>query len=1014
MDKQIYSATYSNVPVFEFVTSEGPVMRRKLDSYINATHILKIAKFPKAKRTRILEKDVQTRTHDKVQGGYGKYQGTYVPLEIGEEIAKNFGIYEELKPIFDFTYIEGRSQTPPPAPKHSHASASNLARKQALAQAASGSGSKASLSAATRNNTSINNKQLSSIDESSLARKTKSMSAIPGEPPRKRGRPKRESLQHQPIQQPFVPSLNRTNTVPIKDPTKGPSIGTFNNSRNNSLLKSSQNLQNIQQFSRQDTDQDALQLMVNSLNVQNEDLEVAERSSDDELGRTRNPSPAHQDASLDDEDDENDELMTGHELFGSPRNSFEKIVQSHNHNSQQLLQVNGSSFNSYPAYAGAGSTGLNQYHHLTNVGGSVVGGIGGGTHTNSSTNSVPTPVPTPSNAISLEQKESNVYTEYFTNLLNYFLEDSNNNSKLRSEKASTVPHAQNVKAEVVPTSIPVYILKPPQPLSKINISQPVDNDGNSILHWACSMANTNMIEFLLAIFHEYLNATIKNIHGETPLMFLTRFSNSFQLKNFPTLLDLLFDSILSIDNSGRTILHHIAIAATANRDGSGGHGNGSISSFQGEHESALYVTYKKNKEKFGRYYMETLFAKIIEFQDYKQDSNGKTNNSGTNGSAARDNKSELIAKVINHQDINGNTAFHIVAYNLNKKLIKVFISYHKYIDFTLKNLVSYTVEEYLASHNYILRLGNSVISQDSASRLNSTNGLDATSNTPSFENQLFVSKTAMNSLKSSSNTLNEKLLELNYAIDKELSEKDEKLLLYYKILKFAKSDKLQSQKNILKFFKLEHLIDDQDYDDEVYRGEKTDKIEEEGKETRDSIIQGEINRLVNDLSYEYLKRKDELDKKLKIYKSIANKVQGDELKKLEAINIKQGDGKGGENGDGDLQERNKLALNLQLEILKRKKLLNRLVLEQLKVPITINDKENRSGANASSAADSSGNESIVAKYPKDDKLNKYCKLISLCCGMNFNDVEKLIDLIEQSLSKTNSQQPRMKQSNSSL
>lgn len=78
-DSQIYSATYSNVPVFEFVTLEGPIMRRKKDSWINATHILKIAKFPKAKRTRILEKDVQTGIHEKVQGGYGKYRGPMFP-----------------------------------------------------------------------------------------------------------------------------------------------------------------------------------------------------------------------------------------------------------------------------------------------------------------------------------------------------------------------------------------------------------------------------------------------------------------------------------------------------------------------------------------------------------------------------------------------------------------------------------------------------------------------------------------------------------------------------------------------------------------------------------------------------------------------------------------------------------------------------------------------------------------------------------------------------------------------
>ena len=56
-----------------------------------SAYTLKIAKFPKAKRTRILEKDVQTGLHEKVQGGYGKYQGTYVPLELGADIAKNFG-----------------------------------------------------------------------------------------------------------------------------------------------------------------------------------------------------------------------------------------------------------------------------------------------------------------------------------------------------------------------------------------------------------------------------------------------------------------------------------------------------------------------------------------------------------------------------------------------------------------------------------------------------------------------------------------------------------------------------------------------------------------------------------------------------------------------------------------------------------------------------------------------------------------------------------------------------------
>jgi hypothetical protein len=50
-------------------------MRRRADDWVNATHILKAAGFDKPARTRILEREVQKGVHEKVQGGYGKYQG---------------------------------------------------------------------------------------------------------------------------------------------------------------------------------------------------------------------------------------------------------------------------------------------------------------------------------------------------------------------------------------------------------------------------------------------------------------------------------------------------------------------------------------------------------------------------------------------------------------------------------------------------------------------------------------------------------------------------------------------------------------------------------------------------------------------------------------------------------------------------------------------------------------------------------------------------------------------------
>ncbi|KAI9802699.1 MAG: hypothetical protein M1825_002721 [Sarcosagium campestre] len=121
---KIYSATYSNVPVYEFNVEGNHVMRRRSDDWINATHILKVAAFDKPARTRILEREVQKGVHEKVQGGYGKYQGTWVPLPDGRELAKRNGVLEKMRPIFD--YVPG-DRSPPLAPKHTTA-ASNKPR----------------------------------------------------------------------------------------------------------------------------------------------------------------------------------------------------------------------------------------------------------------------------------------------------------------------------------------------------------------------------------------------------------------------------------------------------------------------------------------------------------------------------------------------------------------------------------------------------------------------------------------------------------------------------------------------------------------------------------------------------------------------------------------------------------------------------------------------------------------------------------------------------------------------
>ncbi|KAA1129253.1 hypothetical protein PGTUg99_020413 [Puccinia graminis f. sp. tritici] len=112
----IYKATYSGVPVLEMPCEGIAVMRRRSDSWLNATQILKVAGFDKPQRTRVLEREIQKGTHEKIQGGYGKYQGTWVPLDRGIDLAKQYGVDHLLSALFNFQ--PSSNESPPLAPKH--------------------------------------------------------------------------------------------------------------------------------------------------------------------------------------------------------------------------------------------------------------------------------------------------------------------------------------------------------------------------------------------------------------------------------------------------------------------------------------------------------------------------------------------------------------------------------------------------------------------------------------------------------------------------------------------------------------------------------------------------------------------------------------------------------------------------------------------------------------------------------------------------------------------------------
>lgn len=130
-------ADRAQVPVYECNVNGNHVMRRRADDWINATHILKVADYDKPARTRILEREVQKGVHEKVQGGYGKYQGTWIPLEEGRHLAERNGVLDKMRAIFD--YVPG-DRSPPPAPKHATAASNRMKPPRQTAAAASRNG----------------------------------------------------------------------------------------------------------------------------------------------------------------------------------------------------------------------------------------------------------------------------------------------------------------------------------------------------------------------------------------------------------------------------------------------------------------------------------------------------------------------------------------------------------------------------------------------------------------------------------------------------------------------------------------------------------------------------------------------------------------------------------------------------------------------------------------------------------------------------------------------------------
>ncbi|KAJ6539001.1 transcription regulator HTH, apses-type DNA-binding domain-containing protein [Mycena capillaripes] len=116
------------IPAYEMMCKGVAVMRRRSDSWLNATQILKVAGFDKPQRTRVLEREVQKGEHERFKKDTANIRVraptlcTWIPLDRGLAVAKQYECELLLRPIIEF---QPAAKSPPFAPNHLVASTAN-------------------------------------------------------------------------------------------------------------------------------------------------------------------------------------------------------------------------------------------------------------------------------------------------------------------------------------------------------------------------------------------------------------------------------------------------------------------------------------------------------------------------------------------------------------------------------------------------------------------------------------------------------------------------------------------------------------------------------------------------------------------------------------------------------------------------------------------------------------------------------------------------------------------------
>lgn len=285
--------------------------------------------------------------------------------------------------------------------------------------------------------------------------------------------------------------------------------------------------------------------------------------------------------------------------------------------------------------------------------------------------------------------------------------------------------------------IPEILINPPP---NFDPNMAIDDDGHTALHWASAMGRIRIVKLLLTAGADIYKV---NKAGQTALMRSVMFANNYDVRKFPELYELLHRSTLNIDNSNRTVFHHI-----------------------------VDVAMSKGKTHAARYYMETVLQRLA---DYPRE----------------------LADIINFQDEDGETALTMAARCRSKRLVKLLLDHGA--DPKIANRDGKTTEDYILEDERfrsspVLPSRQLPLRNPDGTVVNgvSTYALITQSERPSLHYSVTGQKAATRCV----GDITMMLESLAAAFDQELKEKDRDLTQASALLNNIQSEILESQRTV--------------------------------------------------------------------------------------------------------------------------------------------------------------------------------------------------------------------------